>query len=608
MTTNATNETQYFHFPLFVSGDKPSWLTDWNGTVEELDNILEEHRLAIRANAQGMESFNEQITVIHDRLTVVNERLSNDEATIEDIQTALAGFNTAIIQADTSIKELLAWKTDKETELTQIHTQLTSVTNTLTDLSNAITQNTNAISQIQQNITSLSSTVQNVSGKAPVNQYNIHSLYEAICGATAWSSTGNFNMGDVVALETDSGILNQSGLKKYDFYYCKKQNTGEPVSNTEYWDELNLSTKIRSAISEIVLDIFMNGRSIAPAWDKNSHAYKKGDIVILWAENGNVVFSNVLGRPLYSAYICLQDHTSSDDLKPGTTSAYSYWRTTTLAKAITDVSGNFQQIETEIENLELSLSDKADSSTVSDIQSELLDIANATGNSSIVTTVNDTEDALRELKNMQGQSTLENAARQAINTDMDRYRFLLSMESNNWDSSYKRCDVLSGSYWNTATENIASFLKGNTTQSVSKLISISMSLSVNHTGHNGDIIRLRSGVAVSNYNNDFNARFNLACYETGVNTPSANYDRLYSLPIKSVSVAEGMEQGSEKIFVSYDVEAPAFLYNDISQFARIFLTFNTFDYINVYYADNSAQIIDVDIANISKIALKKVGI
>lgn len=36
----ATNETTYYHLPLFTDNDQPTWLGDFNGTMNKLDNAL----------------------------------------------------------------------------------------------------------------------------------------------------------------------------------------------------------------------------------------------------------------------------------------------------------------------------------------------------------------------------------------------------------------------------------------------------------------------------------------------------------------------------------------------------------------------------------------
>lgn len=49
IVTNASERTQYFHFPIFTQNDKPSWTVDWNNTFEELDGILETIKIKINS-------------------------------------------------------------------------------------------------------------------------------------------------------------------------------------------------------------------------------------------------------------------------------------------------------------------------------------------------------------------------------------------------------------------------------------------------------------------------------------------------------------------------------------------------------------------------------
>ncbi len=38
--TNASNRTVNYEFPLFVGTDRPSWLVDWNGAMEQIDSTI----------------------------------------------------------------------------------------------------------------------------------------------------------------------------------------------------------------------------------------------------------------------------------------------------------------------------------------------------------------------------------------------------------------------------------------------------------------------------------------------------------------------------------------------------------------------------------------
>lgn len=636
MTTNATNETQYFHFPLFVSGDKPSWLTDWNGTVEELDNILEQHRLAIQANAQGMESFNDQVAVIKDAITDINNSISAQDTKIADLIEKYTALNTAIIQADTTIKALIPRMSTAELKVETLEGKVEALENSTNEMGININRIDASLSDTIKEINGSPS--EGIEGIIPqLNKYKTEfdALLEGVVGTVyEWNSEIAYNKAEVVY------VLSNDGNEK-TYYLSKTGNDNINKAPTDivnnYWSKLSLMDALMTNFANLY-DSLKNSDQIARAW-RNGHAYSVDDLIYVEEDSSTGGFLAPLMRNIqylpiagHMAYKCIKNHTSSQSNKPDGLNDNEWWQTVILGDIIADliktkadrtwVNERVSNLATKQSVTELTTSVDTLTEDVSSLHNDvygygsgdegiigqLNDISNLTGDSTIVTKVNDTADDLMELKNMQGQSTIESAARQAMNMSMDRYRFLLSMESNNWDSTYKLCDTLSGSYWNTATENISDFLKGNTTQSVSKLITITMALFVNHSGHTGNIMGFKSAFPINNFDNKTQNRFSLACYDVALNSPSANYDRLYSLPIKSFSAMEGSFSGSERIFVTYDVEAPALLYHDIEQFARIFLTFNSFDVIEICYGDGSTQRINVNLTNIDKIALKKVGI
>lgn len=636
MTTNATNETQYFHFPLFVSGDKPSWLTDWNGTVEELDNILEQHRLAIQANAQGMESFNDQVAVIKDDITDINNSISAQDTKIADLIAKYTALNTAIIQADTSIKALIPRMSTAELKIETLEGNVTDLGYHIDGIHSSINRIDTSLANVIKEIDGSPS--EGIEGIIPqLNKYKTEfdALLEGVVGTVnEWNSETTYNKADVVY------VLSNDGTEK-TYYLSKTGNDNINKTPTDivnnYWLKLSLMEALSTNFYSLYTSL-KNSHPVARAWS-NNHAYSVDDLIYVDEDTSTGGFAAPLMRsvqylPMGSvAFRCIKNHTSSQANKPDAQEGDNeWWQSVMIGDIITDlmktkadrtwVNERVSNLATKQSVTELTTSVDTLTEDVSSLHNDvygygsgdegiigqLNDISNLTGDSTIVTKVNDTADDLMELKNMQGQSTIESAARQAMNMSMDRYRFLLSMESNNWDSTYKLCDTLSGSYWNTATEDISNFLKGNTTQSVSKIISITLALFINRSGHTGNIIGYKPNFPMHNYTNNAQNRFSLACYDVALNSPSANYDRLYSLPIKSFSAMDGMVSGSDRIFVTYDVEAPALLYNDIEQFARIFLTFNSFDSIGVCYADGSIQVVDVNLTNIDKIALKKVGI
>ena len=154
MNTNASNHTQYFGFPLFAGTDKPSLLTDWNGTMEELDATLEDYRVRIAGCEQTTTSFMDQVNILKDRFTQVETRISGDEDLINENAREIIYLKEAMIVADTSIKRVLSQLTDilakndeQDQAISQINSTLTTLTGRVDSLQTSLTQGLNVVGQ-----------------------------------------------------------------------------------------------------------------------------------------------------------------------------------------------------------------------------------------------------------------------------------------------------------------------------------------------------------------------------------------------------------------------------------------------------------------------------
>lgn len=162
MNTNASNQTQYFGFPLFSGTDKPSVLTDWNGTMEELDSTLEDYRVRIAGCEQTTASFMDQVNILKAKFVEVETRISADEGLIQDNALEIAALKEAMIVADTSIKRVLATLTsietknaEQDTAIDGINSHLNTVDETLASLASDIQLLNSAVNNDRQNIHSL---------------------------------------------------------------------------------------------------------------------------------------------------------------------------------------------------------------------------------------------------------------------------------------------------------------------------------------------------------------------------------------------------------------------------------------------------------------------
>ena len=113
IVTNASERTQYFHFPLFTKNDKYSF-TDWNNTFEEIDTLLEGMRVQINAIDQreskldsDFEQLEEQMkelkSIVTDYTYFFND-LKKEFKDLRDNQLQLAATVKALVNEDLPAK------------------------------------------------------------------------------------------------------------------------------------------------------------------------------------------------------------------------------------------------------------------------------------------------------------------------------------------------------------------------------------------------------------------------------------------------------------------------------------------------------------------------
>lgn len=124
MDTNATNRTTNYGLPKFIATDKPSWLVDWNNTMDELDRIIKQ------GDPSAMQEALDTLTIAVDGLT---SRLTTDETHIDtlddDINNATTGLKKLVsdIQADLVSQNTLIQQ--QATQIASLDTRVTALEN-----------------------------------------------------------------------------------------------------------------------------------------------------------------------------------------------------------------------------------------------------------------------------------------------------------------------------------------------------------------------------------------------------------------------------------------------------------------------------------------------
>ena len=113
ITTNATNKTPNFGLPIFIGSDKPSWLTDWNGAMTEIDSLLKQIETVGSANSTqieglktSLETANNAITALQEGLTTTTENTTKNTTDIGTLNSSLNVVQDDLIAQNALVKTL----------------------------------------------------------------------------------------------------------------------------------------------------------------------------------------------------------------------------------------------------------------------------------------------------------------------------------------------------------------------------------------------------------------------------------------------------------------------------------------------------------------------
>lgn len=84
----ATNTTSNYDLPLFLGTDKPSWLVDWNGAMNAIDEAL--HELS-QGQASGVTK-----QYVDDKISTVTSSIQAVSKQVETIQSSITSLTARI--------------------------------------------------------------------------------------------------------------------------------------------------------------------------------------------------------------------------------------------------------------------------------------------------------------------------------------------------------------------------------------------------------------------------------------------------------------------------------------------------------------------------------
>ena len=93
---SATNSTANYSLPIFVSSDVPSWLTDWNGAMGDIDSAIAAAKAAADSALLASGNNTTDITTIQGQITTINGTLGTHTTQIGTISGNINTINALI--------------------------------------------------------------------------------------------------------------------------------------------------------------------------------------------------------------------------------------------------------------------------------------------------------------------------------------------------------------------------------------------------------------------------------------------------------------------------------------------------------------------------------
>jgi hypothetical protein len=89
---SATNSTSTLHLPLFIGTDKPAWLVDWNGAMNDIDSAIASLQTAESGSAASLAALSTAVNALSETVTQQTTAIE----TVTQSVTQLAGNVTTI--------------------------------------------------------------------------------------------------------------------------------------------------------------------------------------------------------------------------------------------------------------------------------------------------------------------------------------------------------------------------------------------------------------------------------------------------------------------------------------------------------------------------------
>ena len=278
MVTNASNQTQYFGFPLFASTDKPSLVTDWNGTVEELDTLLETLRVGISTNESAISALERRVTDIGTEIAEMANTLAVQGTTITDNKTQIDILRETLIEVSATVKSLVNANLEErmatvESSVAHVESELGRVSDDLAELSHTVTTQGTDIGTLQEDLGTLTGRVGTISDDLDAAESDIDALEnradredvadtrildtlasniveQGVTHAREWAEGTSYVKGDFVQVPKQGVFVCTAGHTASASNKPSINETIHSVVNSQYWT--SFAMWLRRMFSKII--------------------------------------------------------------------------------------------------------------------------------------------------------------------------------------------------------------------------------------------------------------------------------------------------------------------------------------------------------------------
>lgn len=181
--TNASNATRYFQLPLFIATDKPSWLVDWNGAMNEIDTILQDIATASEGAVADVETVVTQVNQLSTSVTnlqsIVDEAVStvaSMESTVESHEQRMDSIEQDLITQNNLIKSLSDAVTLMQSTVSTLNNRVEVVETTVAGYDSRITSAEQASASASALATETASNLQTLQGTVNTINNSVSSL------------------------------------------------------------------------------------------------------------------------------------------------------------------------------------------------------------------------------------------------------------------------------------------------------------------------------------------------------------------------------------------------------------------------------------------------